>query len=75
MTMDLLAQDLQVLNVGLASFADAISNAGGKVLQIEWVPPARGDREVGRALARLVNHPRVEAANRQAFDAYLSSRR
>ena len=73
MTMDLLAQDLQVLNVGLASFADAISNAGGKVLGIEWVPPARGDREVGRALARLVNHPRVEAANRQAFEAYLSS--
>jgi len=73
MTMDLLAQDLQVLNVGLASFADAISNAGGKVLEIEWAPPARGDREAARALARLVNHPFVEAANRQAFDAYLSS--
>ncbi len=71
--MDLFDQELQVLNVGLASFADAIASAGGKVVGIEWVPPARGDRELGRALARLVNHPRVEAANRQAFEAYLSS--
>jgi hypothetical protein len=73
MTIELFRQELQVLSVGLASFADSISRAGGKVAAIEWVPPARGDRETGRALARLVNHPRVEAANRQAFDAYLSS--
>jgi len=73
MTIELFRQELQVLNVGLASFADAISSAGGKVTAIEWAPPARGDREAARALARLVNHPRVEAANRLAFDAYLSS--
>jgi len=72
MTIGLFDQELQVLNVGLASFADAIVSAGGKATAIEWVPPALGDREVGRALARLVNHPLVEAANRKAFDAYLS---
>jgi hypothetical protein len=73
MMIDLFGQELQVLNVGLASFADAISSAGGKVVAIEWEPPARGDREAGRELARLINHPLVEAANRRAFDAYLSS--
>lgn len=71
--IDFVRQELQVLNVGLASFADAIASAGGKVAAIEWVPPAAGDRDAGRALGRLVNHPQVEAANRRAFDAYLSS--
>ena len=40
---------------------------------IEWTPPASGDPAVGRALARLVNHKVVEAANRKAYGAYLSS--
>jgi hypothetical protein len=71
--MDLFRQDPQVLNVGLASFRDAIAQAGGAVTQIEWAPPANGDRAVGRALARLVNDPRVEAANRVAYKAYLAA--
>jgi len=68
--MPLFDQELQVLNVGLAAFADAISAAGGRATRIEWTPPAGGDREAGRALARIVNHPAVEAANRAAFAAY-----
>ena len=71
--MKLFSEDLQVLNVGLASFADAIADAGGKAAQIEWAPPANGDVAVGRALAQLVNHKDVEAANRTAYAAYLSS--
>ena len=71
--MDLLSQEPQVLNVGLASFSDAIARAGGAVAQIEWAPPADGDRAVGRALARLVNEPAVEAANRIAYQAYLAA--
>jgi hypothetical protein len=43
------------------------------VVQIEWTPPADGDRAVGRALARLVSHPTIEAANRTAFNAYLAA--
>jgi hypothetical protein len=71
--MDLFRQDPQVLNVGLASFRDAIAQAGGAVTQIEWAPPANGDRAVGRALARLVNDPTVEAADRVAYKAYLAA--
>ncbi len=71
--MDLFAQEPQVLNVGLASFKDGIAAAGGAVVHIEWTPPADGDRAVGRALARLVNDPTVEAANREAYRAYLSA--
>ncbi len=71
--MEMFSQDPRVLNVGLASFADAIARAGGTVAQIEWTPPANGDRAVGRALARLVNEPAVEAANRKAHQAYLAA--
>jgi hypothetical protein len=71
--MKLLNEELSVLNVGLKSFADAVGQAGGKVTQVEWVPPAQGDAGVGRALARLVNRADVEAANRQAYAAYLAS--
>jgi hypothetical protein len=71
--MKLFGEDLEVLNVGLGSFADAIEAAGGKASKIEWTPPAHGDAAVGRALARLVNHPAVEAANRKAYGAYLAS--
>jgi hypothetical protein len=63
-------EKLHVLNVGLSSFADSITRAGGSVLQIEWAPPAQGQQEVGRALARLVNLLSVETANQTAFDAY-----
>jgi Protein of unknown function (DUF1116) len=62
-----------VLNVGLASFAAAIAQSGGAVEQIEWTPPANGDRAAGTALARLVNNPAVEAANRNAFQSYLAA--
>jgi hypothetical protein len=71
--MDLFNQELQVLNVGLGSFGESIARAGGKATQIEWAPPAQGDRVIGRALAQLINHPLVETANRKAFASYLAS--
>ena len=63
-------RELRVVNVGIASFADAIRQSGAHATQVEWAPPAQGDRATGAALAALVNHPRVEAANAKAFSAY-----
>ena len=71
--MNLFREGPRVLNVGLASFAAAIAQSGGAVEQIEWAPPANGDRAAGAALARLVNNPAVEAANRNAFQSYLAA--
>ncbi|MFZ3013681.1 MAG: DUF1116 domain-containing protein [Nitrospira sp.] len=73
MIQALFQEKLQVLNVGLSSFADSITRAGGSVLQIEWAPPAQGQKEIGRALARLVNLLSIETANQTAFDAYQSA--
>ncbi|HYN11989.1 MAG TPA: DUF1116 domain-containing protein [Burkholderiales bacterium] len=69
----LFATPLSVLNVGLASFAEAIVQRGGAATRIEWAPPANGDARVGAALAKLVNDQRVEAANAQAADRYLAA--
>ena len=71
--MNLFSRDLKVINIGLPSFADAIAGAGGAVQQIQWAPPAQGDRTVGVALARLVNNADVDAGNRRAYAAYLAS--
>ena len=65
--------DVQVLNVGLATFAEDIKRAGGKAAHVDWRPPAKGDRAVGLHLAELVNHPIVEPANAVAFDRYLNA--
>jgi len=64
------AAKLHVVNVGIASFAHAARDAGAGVTNLDWVPPAQGNVAAGAALARLLRHPEVEAANRKAFDAY-----
>ena len=69
----LFEEELQVLNIGLPAFAEAIRTAGGTAAQVEWAPPGQGDPQVARRLAGLINHPAVEAANQQAFAAYQSA--
>ena len=69
----LFGKPLSVLNEGIASFADAIVQRGGAATRLEWAPPAEGDRKLGMALARLVGHPAVEAANAKAAERYLEA--
>jgi Protein of unknown function (DUF1116) len=66
----LFQEQLEVVNVGLPAFAEAIRSAGGTAVQVEWTPPGQGDPLVARKLAGLINHPAIEAANRRAFAAY-----
>src|SRR5688572_22484892 len=69
----LFEQELQVINVGLSSFADSIQQTGGKATHLDWRPPASGNRETGMKLAMLLNDPEVEAANRTAHERFLSA--
>ena len=69
----LFSAGLQVVNVGVASFADAIRGAGAGATQVEWAPPAQGDAQIAAQLARLTRHPAVEAANRKAYAVYLAA--
>jgi hypothetical protein len=70
MMTPLFREELQVVNVGLPLFAEAIRAAGGTAVQVEWSPPGAGNPHVARKLAGLINHPAVEAANQRAFAAY-----
>ncbi len=69
----LFARDLEVVNVGLSSFADNIAAAGGSATQLDWAPPAGADAELGWTLATLIGDPRIEQANRTAYDRYLTA--
>ena len=66
MSVQLFEQQLSVVNVGLASFAEAIRDAKAPVVHLEWSPPAQGDRTVGMQLAELLVDKRVDAANQEA---------
>jgi len=70
---DLFAERLNVVNVGLASFADNIRAAGGDAVQLDWRPPGAGDAGLGMRLARLLVDPRVDAANTEALGRFLAA--
>lgn len=70
---NLLSTQPAILNLGISGFADAVADAGGGVVNLDWRPPARSDVELGRALASLTNHPAIEAANQTAYQRYLQA--
>jgi len=63
----LFEQPLQVINIGLDSFAEALRRQGVEVAEVDWRPPAGGDPKLVALLARLTNG-RVEAANRETVE-------
>jgi len=69
----LLAGDLRVVNVGLASFAEPVAAAGAAVTTLDWRPPAGGDAESALRLARLYRDERIEAANAVAVERLLAA--
>ncbi|MBV9915820.1 MAG: DUF1116 domain-containing protein [Solirubrobacterales bacterium] len=58
------------VNVGLASFAEAIRDQGAPVAEVDWRPPAGGDAATVRALERLWGEhaQTVAAANGEVVD-------
>lgn len=43
----------QVINLGLASFADELTKQGTGIVHVDWSPPARGDVELANLLSKL----------------------
>ena len=70
---DLMAGELRVVNVGLASFAEPIAAAGAAVTTLDWRPPADGDAESALRLARLFRDGRIDAANAIAIERVLAA--
>lgn len=69
----LFEKPLNVISLGLSSFADNLREAGGDVLHLNWKPVAEGDAQANWQLATLLNDPRVNAANEQAIARYLEA--
>lgn len=60
---------IEVVNVGLPMFADAVRAQGGTVTHVDWRPPAGGDPDAVRALTRLYGErgPDIDAANAEVL--------
>lgn len=69
----LFEQDLNVINIGLQSFATNISAAGGAATNLAWTPPAGADAAAGWILANMIGDKRIEEANRIAYGRYLEA--
>lgn len=69
----LFQQPLRVLGLGLQSFSDNLTDAGGQVLHLAWQPVAEGDDAANWTLATLLEDPRIQAANEQAMQRYLEA--
>ena len=52
-TQSLLNGPPQVINLGLASFADELTKQGTVVVHVDWSPPARGNVELANLLSKL----------------------
>jgi FdrA protein len=49
----LLNSELRVVNLGLELFANDLRSLGVPVVQVDWRPPAGGDRKMASLLQRL----------------------
>lgn len=52
-TRRLLRDGAEVVNIGLAEFAQALEGCGVPVVQLDWSPPAAGDARLIALLDRL----------------------
>lgn len=51
--LKLFSSELVVVNVGPKLFAEALDKQGYKTIQVDWRPPAGGDRQMQEILAYL----------------------
>jgi len=65
---------LQVINVGLASFAEDLSRRGVDVINVDWRPPAHGDPAKNALLTKLQSKlDLVSQANATALERMLNA--
>ena len=51
---ELLQKPIVVINLGLKNFADSLEEQQVEVVQVDWVPPAGGDKEMVDLLDQLL---------------------
>ena len=61
---DIFGKDLTVLDVGLASMAQSVSDQGVKVIDLDWSPPKDGIPRLRRTKSGVS----MDAANQEVLD-------
>ena len=51
---ELLHTPLIVINLGVKAFAENLEEQGAEVVQVDWIPPAGGDKEMVDLLDQLL---------------------
>lgn len=51
---ELLQKPLIVINVGLMKFSESLEEQNVELVQVDWVPPAGGDKEMINLLDQLL---------------------
>ncbi|MEI6764408.1 MAG: DUF1116 domain-containing protein [Bacteroidota bacterium] len=67
---DLFGKDLNVINTGLASFAENLNNCGVHAVNVDWKPPVNIAKELVAKIEK--NADKIAAANKLATDKILS---
>ncbi len=72
----LFGEEINAINMGLESFAENLQREGVAVTQVEWRPPAGGDKELAALLDSLEANRDldIDAANREAAQRILSGK-
>ena len=52
--LELLNRPVIAINIGLKEFAESLEEQGIEVAQVDWKPPAGGDKEMEALLTRLI---------------------
>jgi hypothetical protein len=51
---ELLSEPLVIINIGLSQFARSLEEQQVEVIQVDWTPPAGGDKEMIDLLDQLL---------------------
>lgn len=70
----LFQSELQVLNIGAATFIDDLAAQSVNTVQLEWKPPAGGNPALIKALDLLADRTEIDAANAKALEIITSAR-
>ena len=52
--IELLEPGPTAINIGVGGFAESLKEQGCQIIQVDWVPPAGGDRELIDILDNLL---------------------
>ncbi len=57
--VSLLDEPVIVINLGLKKFSESLDDQSVQVIQVDWTPPAGGDKEVIELLDELLYIPKT----------------